>query len=231
MQEFCHRCGGDLPEQQGASSFCPHCGAQQLYFLSSEQGESGAVDTTGAMPPPKPRDVEWKTAIRCAVLVGGVAAVLSVASMRLAAFSMLSLLWTTSASLIALGLYQRRRPQARMDGRIGARIGLVVGLVVVCWLAVSLAAAGLVARYGLHNLAGFDAQMAEQFRTAIERTAAANPQPKETWGYLYLPEFQVGMMLAGFGMGAGIVLALSTLGGVVGGMLGNRGSYFTGSRS
>ncbi len=171
------------------------------------------------MPPPRPQQVEWKTAIRCAALVAVVAAVLSLVSTRVPVMSPLSSLWTISGSLIAVGLYQKRRPQAWMDAGVGARIGIVVGLALVICLSVSMAAAGLVARYVLHSMAGFDAQLTDQLHAQIEKAAAANPEPPEVLRYLYSPEFRAGMMLTGFAMVAGILLVLSALGGAVGGLL------------
>lgn len=222
MTEFCHRCGGELSASSGSSSFCPHCGAPQLYFSSQEQTDSAAIDTTGAMPPPRPQMIEWKTAIRCAVLVGFVAAVLGIVSASLPVLSRLDWLWIISASAIALALYQRRRPQARIDVKIGARIGLVVGLVLMSFLAVSMAVTGVVARYGMHNMAAFDAEMAQmtqQIQAQVEHTASTNHLPKEQIAYVYSPEFNVWIMLMGFTMLGGIVLVLSTLGGAVGGLL------------
>jgi hypothetical protein len=49
-----------------------------------------------------------------------------------------------------------------------------------------------------------------------------NPQPAEVMRYIYSPEFKAGMMLAGFAMMAGFVMALSTLGGAVSGMVRTR---------
>src|ERR1700733_9660653 len=101
MQDFCHRCGGELPAGDGATTFCPHCGSPQI-FLQDYEEQTGApeADTTGTMPPPHPRQVEWKTAIRCAVLVAGIAAVLGLVGSRVQAVSALSWLWTISGSLI-----------------------------------------------------------------------------------------------------------------------------------
>src|SRR5881398_1122447 len=147
MQEYCHRCGGELPAMDGRSPFCPHCGSPQIYLQDYEQ-QNGAAEasTTGAVPPPRPQRVEWKTAIRCAALVAGVATVLSVVSQRVEAVSLLTLFWTISGSVITLGLYQRRRPLAWMDAGVGARIGLVVGLALVTCLGVACGIGGLVAR-------------------------------------------------------------------------------------
>jgi hypothetical protein len=222
MHEFCHRCGGELSDR-GSSPFCPHCGAPQIYLVDYEKpADLAEASTTGAPPPPQLRQVEWKTAIRCALLVAGVAAVLSLVAARFEAVSPLSWLWTVSGSLITLALYQRRRPLAWMDAGIGARIGVVVGIVLVAGLAVAMAAGGLVARYLLHNMAGFEAQLTQQLHFQIEHALAANPEVKSIQSYLYSPEFRAGMMLAGFAMVSGILLVLSTVGGAVGGLLRTR---------
>ncbi|WP_035350912.1 hypothetical protein [Edaphobacter aggregans] len=178
-------------------------------------GADAAEGSTGILPPPRPQQVDWKMAIQCAIVVSLVAALLSVASARVPALSALSWLWTVSGSVIALGLYQWRRPQAWMDAGVGARIGMVVGLTLVVSIAVAMAGAGLVARYKLHTMGAFDTEL----RAQIDKAAAMNPQPAEVMRYVYSPEFRAGMMLAGFAMLAGFVMVLSTLGGAVGGMV------------
>ncbi|HSY69645.1 MAG TPA: hypothetical protein VK813_13430 [Edaphobacter sp.] len=184
-----------------------------------QQSGASEADTTGAVPPPRPQQVEWKTAIRCAVLVAGIAAVLSLVAARVQLVSPLSWLWTISGSIITLALYQRRRPLAWMDARVGARIGVVVGLALVACLAVAMAIGGLVARYGLHSMASVDAQLTELLHAQFEKAAAITPQPPEMRRLWYSPEFRAGMMLAGFGMLAGFLLVLSTVGGAVGGFM------------
>jgi hypothetical protein len=202
------------------SPFCPHCGSPQIYLQDYEQQSGGAeADTTGAIPPPRPQQVEWKTAIRCAALVAGVAVGLGLMSQRVQVISLLSLLWTISGSMIALALYQRRRPLAWMDAGVGARIGLVVGLALVAFLGIAWAAGGLVARYGLHSLAGFDAELTRTIHDAFEKAAAVAPQPPDTQRFWFSPEFRAGMMLFGFGMVSTFLLILSTVGGAVGGFV------------
>ena len=218
MHEHCHRCGGELAAGDGGSPFCPHCGAPQIYMTEQAEVEDAGDGSTGISPPPRPQQVEWKTAIRCAIGVSAVAALLSVASASLPMLSPLSWLWTVSGSVIALGLYQRRRPQAWMDAGVGARIGIVVGVTLVVSIGVAMATAGLVARYKLHAMGMFDTEL----RTQIDKAAAMNPQPAEVMRYIYSPEFKAGMMLAGFAMMAGFVMALSTLGGAVSGMVRTR---------
>jgi hypothetical protein len=220
MHEYCHRCGGELSASDGVSPFCPHCGSPQIYLQDYEEQTSSADgNTTGAAPPPRPQQVEWKTAIRCAWLVAGVAAILSLVAARVELVSPLSWLWTISGSLITLALYQRRRPLAWMDAGVGARIGVVVGLALVVCLAVVAAGTGLVARYGLHNMASFDADLTQMLHAQIEKASSTTPESPELLRFLYSPEVKAGMMLTGFGMVAGILLVLSTVGGAVGGFL------------
>ena len=202
------------------SPFCPHCGSPQIYLQDYEEQTRGAeANTTGATPPPRPQKVEWQTAIRCAVLVAAIAAVLSVVSQRVQVISLLSVLWTISGSIITLALYQRRRPLAWMDAGVGARIGLVVGLALVACLGVAWGVGGLVARYGLHSMAAFDGQLTELLHTQFEKAGAISPQPPEMQRFWYSPEFRAGMMLAGFGMVSGVLLLLSTVGGALGGFM------------
>lgn len=223
MHKYCHRCGEELSGGDDLSPFCPHCGAPQLYLPDYEMpAETPETNTTGAPPPPQPRQIEWKTAIRCALLVAAIAAALSLVATRFEPVSLLSWLWTVSGSLITLALYQRRRPAAWMDAGIGARIGIVVGVVLVSCLAVAMATGGLVARYGLHNMASFDVQLTQQLHTQIEHALAANPEAKAVRGYLYSPEFRAGIMLTGFAMMGVMLLVLSAIGGAVGGLLGMR---------
>jgi hypothetical protein len=220
MHEYCHRCGGELPASDGVSPFCPHCGSPQIYLQDYEQQNGAAeADTTGAVPPPRPQQVEWKTAIRCAVLVAGIAAGLGLVSARVQLATPLSWLWTFSGSIITLALYQRRRPLAWMDAGVGARIGVVVGLALVAFFAVAMAIGGLVARYGLHSMAGVDAQLTEGLHAGFEKAAAMAPAPPEVQRFWYSAEFRAGMMLATMGAMAGFLLVLSTVGGAVGGYL------------
>src|SRR5260370_1266085 len=104
MREFCHRCGGELPAGDGPAPFCPHRGAPPIYLMDHEQpAETAEGGTTGAVPPPRPPQGGWETAVRCAALVALVAGVLSVVATKVPVLSPLSSLWTISGSLIAVG--------------------------------------------------------------------------------------------------------------------------------
>ena len=229
MREYCHRCGGELPEGSGESPFCPHCGTPQLFLAIENQsvetggepaiGEDGAA-STGRMPPPRPQQVEWKTAIRCAAVVAGVGSVLTLAALRVDVLSPVSLLWIMSASLITLGLYQKRKPAAWIDVRVGARIGVLVGMCLALGLGMVVAGWGLVARFGLHSMGSFDAAMASQLREAIRRSTT--PIPAEMLGFVASPEFRAGMMLGLFAFVSACLLLLSMLGGAFAGLLRTR---------
>jgi hypothetical protein len=226
MQELCHRCGGDLPAGSGESPFCPQCGSPQLNLSLENQsprinGELvGTATGTGALPPPHPQQVEWKTAIRCALLVASVGALLSLIAIRVDAMVSVSLLWMMIASRITLGFYRKRRPAAWIDAGVGARIGLLVGLCLALEVGVAGAGAGLVARFGLHTMGNFDAQMAEQVQKAIQQSST--PIPPEMLGLIRSSEFRAGMMLMGIAVLTTALLAVSTLGGAFSGLLGSR---------
>ena len=217
MHDYCHRCGGELAASEGIAPFCQHCGAPQLvlpdYSTSMESSEAG--ETTGALPPPRPQKVEWKTAILCAAAVAVVAGVLTLLSAQFPKLVFAWWLWTISGAAIALGLYQKRKPQAWMDAAVGTRIGVVAGLALVLSIATSMAIVGLVARFGLHMMGPFDADI----RTQLEKAAAMNPQPAEAMRYVKLPEFRAGIMLGGFAILSGFVMIFSAIGGAMSGMM------------
>jgi hypothetical protein len=179
-------------------------------------GADGAPGT-GVLPPPRPQQVEWKTAIRCAALAGGIGSVLSLVAMRVDVLFPVSLLWIMCASLIAVALYQKRKPAAWIDVKVGARIGVVVGMCLAVGLGAAAACAGLVGRYWLHTMGTFDSQMAAQMQEAIRRSTT--PVPPDMLGFVGSPEFRAGMMLGMFAFVSACLLVMSAVGGAFAGML------------
>ncbi len=230
MQKVCHRCGGDLSPGAGPEPFCPHCGAPQLYLSEdyfADQPAPAPADTTGALPPPLPRQVDWQAALTCSAVVAAIAALFCIVSLRVPGFSLISTLWILTASTTTLALYHRRRPLAWMDAAVGARIGLTAGLAVIILSAISLAFAGLVARFGLHAMTGFDADFAQMLvqakLAATQATAGSPPDTQAQVLRLYdLPEFQSGFILTSIAMGSIFLLVFSTLGGAVNGLVRTR---------
>jgi hypothetical protein len=187
-------------------------------------GEPGAA-STGAIQPLNPRQMEWKTAIRCAAVVAAVGALLSVVAIRVDMLSSVSFLWIMSASLITLGFYQKRRPTAWMDVRVGARIGVVVGVCLALELGIALAGAGLVERFGMHAMGNFDTQMAEiaaQVQKVIQQKSLQQPNTPMPAGWMEFigsPEFRGGYALFCCAFVSVGLVVLSTLFGAFHGLL------------
>jgi hypothetical protein len=224
MHTHCHRCGGELSSGDETTTFCPHCGAPQLYLQEYDRAvPMEAVPSTAVTLPSHLHHIDWRAALRSAAIVAVIAALLNVIALRLPAVFIFSISWIVSAPMTTLALYQRRRPNALMDSHIGARIGLTTGLLLVSGLTAASAIAGLVARFSLHNMGEFDAEIARNFATAKTNALAAATPPPAWMLHLYeQPEFRVGMMLVSVAVTAAILLFLSTLGGAVGGLLRTR---------
>lgn len=180
MYAFCHRCHAELPGSANLPSrsgedvalFCAQCGAPQLclpdHMRLDPPGESApGTLTTGSLPPPRlaafpPHRIDWHAALRSAAIVAAVSAALGVASLSFTFLSLAYFIWTIGGAIVALGLYARWRPHARMDAGVGLRIGSVTGLLMIAFLGVAFTLTGLVARFGTHSMAGFDAQLTQQ---------------------------------------------------------------------
>ncbi len=225
-----------MPQGSGESPFCPHCGTPQLFLALENQsvetgGEPGigpdGAASTGRMPPPRPQQVEWKTAIRCAALVACIGSALTLGALRVDFLASISLMWMVFASLIALGLYQRKSPASRMDGRVGARIGILVGLFLAIGMVISVAGWGLVARFGLHAMGTFDAQVSAQLAESLKQAqqmlaARSMPVAPEVVVMEKAPEFRAWYALFECGFVAVVLMTLSMVGGAIGGMLRTR---------
>ena len=183
--------------------------------------DADAVDasSTGQAPPPKPPALLWKSALRYAVSVALIGAVLFGVASLVPAVTMFSLLWIVCGAFLATSLYQRRHPSVRMDPSIGARIGLSVGVLMTAFLSVSLATIGLIARFRLHSMAAFDAEMSQRMHEQVEKAIAANPAPADLVQQMLSKEFRTGIMLAGLLFFAFLIVALSTFGGLISGVL------------
>ena len=226
MHKFCHRCGLELPSGSDSTAFCPHCGSPQLYLQDHDRPILPAEpESTGAPPPPHPQIVAWQTAIRCGALVGGIAALLTVIALPIPALSFLSTIWTLTASMTALALYQRRQPLAVMDARIGARIGLTTGFILVVCLTFAMAAAGVVSRFALHSTGELDTylnQLLQQMTVQLSHSAAGNPELPQVLRMVASPEFRAGYALFCVAILSAVLLFFSTLGGAAGGLLRTR---------
>jgi len=230
MDTSCHRCGGELPLGGGTACFCPHCGAPQLYLREHLLEDLPvAAETTGTLPPPDARRVDWQPAIRAAIFVALVAPALCLLSSVLGVFSIVGFLWILSGPIIAIGLYHKQRPTAYMDAATGARIGIVVGLLMASVLSLTIALSGIVGRFALHEMSAYDSDMATKWPDQVNRLIAqaaqanpSNPIPPSLVPLMLSPEFRAAMGLFGFGVLCVMLLAVSTLGGAFAGLMRTR---------
>lgn len=217
-----------LNTSDGRPPFCPHCGAPQLLLsdyaepLSTGAEAPAAGPSSGSLPPPRPNQVDWRLAIRSAVIVAGIAVVLSVVAARLPNLSPLSTIWVISGSLTTLALYQRRRPLAIMNAGIGARIGILVGVTLASFLGTALAIGTLIARFGLHSMSSFDSDTAQAMKAQLDQLATTRPIPPESLGLINSLQFRTTMMLTGFALVLFFIFIVSIFGGAVAGLLRTR---------
>jgi hypothetical protein len=147
-----------------------------------------------------------------------------VAAPRLALFGLLSWLWVLAAPQVAINLYRRRRPQARMDAVVGLRIGTAVGVAVATGMAAAVAISGMVARYRLHAMDDFDGQFAHMMHDSMQQAAAraGSPPPPGTMSLIASPEFQAGSLLFALALACAGVILLSVIAGAFTGFLSQR---------
>jgi hypothetical protein len=217
MEIICNRCQQTLPE---GSSFCPVCGLPQLVY--SAEGDAAQGQTvepwTGGV-----RDaatVDWKPALRTALLLAVPAGLLS------SMFSPLSILGMPLMAVTAAGvvmLYMRKQHPAWLTLGAGARIGLVTGLV-GGWIAAATTACTLfVMRFWLHQGKFYDdlwqnlinQQLTQQWQSmgVDAQSIAAMKQ------FLLPPEGRAGWILAAISVLAAGLLLFAVAGGALGARL------------
>ena len=243
MRLICHRCQGELPAYdptapepaQGydtrAVLFCPHCSAPQLmlqdHMVLAETATPHAGPVPGAPPPPPhPHAVNWRVALALAGWLALGAAVLKTLAFAVVAAGVLGNIWVAAAAALAVALYAKRWPQGRMSAAIGARLGFATGLLMVAAMGLSFALAGVVARFGLHRMTGFDADLSQQFAlfggqmTASLDQQHATPDIRQAVaGMLAAPETRGGLALGLLGLEGLFVVSISAAGGAFSGML------------
>jgi disulfide bond formation protein DsbB len=179
MEITCNRCHQPVLAD---NCFCPTCGLPQLvYTAESGEGQNAADRWTEAA-----RDasmVDWKPAMRWALIVAVPAGLLSSGLSPLGFFG---LFWMAAAAAWAVVLYVRNQRPAWITTGAGARIGLVTGLL-AAWLAFTISGGTLfVERFALHQSAQIDSdwksrvamsqQMTQQWTSELEPSDAAEAQ-------------------------------------------------------
>ena len=120
MEITCSRCHQSIAVE---SCYCPTCGLPQLVYTSETATQNPPERWTGAV-----RDasmVEWKPALRFALLLAIPAGLLSCG---ISPLGVLGMVWMPGAAAWAVTLYVRKQRPAWITMGAGARIGLVTGL-------------------------------------------------------------------------------------------------------
>ncbi len=149
MEITCSRCRQTL---QAEDTYCPACGLPQLLY---------AAETPFGQTPPESwegdlRDasaVDWKAALRAALLLAVPAGILS-SGFPLVGF--FSLVWMAGVGAWAVVLYFRSQRPAWITLGAGARIGLVTGLLAGWTAAATMSVLLFVLRFFFHQGPLFD---------------------------------------------------------------------------
>jgi hypothetical protein len=192
MEITCNRCHQAIPDQ---SCYCPTCGLPQLVYSSDDADKPAQADRwTDAV-----RDasqVEWKPALRAALIVAIPAGILSCGFTPL---GLLGLFWIAAAAAWAVSLYVRRQRSPWITMGAGARIGLVTGLL-AGWLAFCATGVAFYSmRFLMHEGGTFDDAWTSKVNQSFNQqfqAMSADPQALAMVRNLFLsPEGRAGMIL------------------------------------
>ena len=112
-----------------------------------------------------------------------------------------------------------------MDAAAGARIGIVAGLSLDLSLAIVATISGLIARFKLHAMGSFDAQinqLIDQINTQLTHSAPGNPELAAVLRFVATPEFRAGYALTVVAVTGILLLILSVLAGALVGLVRSR---------
>ena len=224
MEINCNRCHQTV---EAENCYCPSCGLPQLvYATEGVPGEAPPVRWDEAV-----RDaatLEWKPALRAAVLMAVPAGVLSSAA---SPTGRMELLWMTAAASWAVVLYLRSQRPAWITLGAGARIGLVTGLL-GAWLAFSVTGGAMfVDRYVRHQGSQMDAewkanvemsqQLTQQWSAGMGPADTAQAQAVRTQfqNWMLSPEGHAGWQIFGIASNSLFLILFAVLGGAIGARL------------
>jgi len=224
MEITCSRCHQAVLSD---NCFCPTCGLPQLvYAPESTEGQAQAERWTEAV-----RDaslVDWKPAMRAALLLAVPAGLLSSGLSPLGFFG---LFWMAAAAAWAVVLYVRSQRPAWITIGAGARIGLVTGLL-AAWLAFTVSGGTLfVQRFVLHQSGQIDSewktrvatsqQMTQQWTSGLEPSDAAEAQNLRTQvqAWMLSPNGHAGIESFSLAFNSLVLLFFAAAGGALGARL------------
>jgi RNA polymerase subunit RPABC4/transcription elongation factor Spt4 len=219
MEITCNRCHQPV---EAESCYCPACGLPQLVY-TAENG-AGQILPEKAETVRDASSVDWKAALRAAVLLAIPAGVLS---SGISPVGVLGLLWMLAAAAWAVTLYVRGQRPAWITVGAGARIGLVTGLIAGA-VAFSVSGSTLfVQRVVLHQGATIDSewkarveasnQLTQQFATQMGVADAAQLQAQKN--LMLSPEGHAGIEAFGMATNSLFLLLFAAAGGAMGARL------------
>ena len=225
MEVTCSRCHQTV---QTENCYCPACGLPQLVYpegVPSGQNLPERWDGTGR----DASSVDWKPALRAALLLAVPAGMLSSDISPLGA---LGLFWMAIAAAWAVALYMRSQRPAWITLGAGARIGLVTGLL-AGWLAFGGSGITLyVQRFFLHQSSQIDAlwktrvmmsqQLADALMSGIIPADAMQAQAAHSQQFqaqMLSPEGHAGMVAFQFASNMAFLLLFAIAGGALGARL------------
>jgi hypothetical protein len=151
MEITCNRCHQTI---EAESCYCPSCGLPQLVY-STEEGAGPAPAERWTEAARDASSVEWKPALRVALMLAIPAGMLSCG---LSPVGVLGLFWMPAAAAWAVTLYVRKQRPAWITMGAGARIGLVTGMLAGA-VAFSISGGSLFAeRFVFHQSTQIDAE-------------------------------------------------------------------------
>ncbi len=225
MEITCTRCHQAVREED---CFCPVCGLPQLTYASTD---GTPAEEQQERFPGSVRDasmVEWRPALRWAVILAIPAALLSSAITPAGGFGML---WMATAAAWTVALYVRQQRVPWITIGAGARIGLVTGLI-AGWLNFGANSCALfMQRVLLHQSSRLDSdwktqvvqsqQLAEQWTSGLSQADAAQVQTAHTQiiNWMQSPWGHAGLQTFNFIMVSIFLLFFALVGGAVGARL------------
>jgi len=222
MEITCSRCHQTVPAE---TCYCPFCGLPQLMYATD--GAPGQPQPEGWNEVvPDASTVNWKPALRMALLMAIPAGVLS---SEASPAGHLGLFWMATAAAWAVVLYTRSQKPAWMTLGAGARIGLVTGLL-GGWLAFGVSGCTLfVRRFLLHQSIQIDTAYSSLFVSRFQQTMqqtlagmgtsdAAQAQPifASMLACIMSPEGHAGMWAFSIAFSSLFLLLFAVGGGILG---------------
>lgn len=221
MELTCTRCHQTL---QTEDRFCPACGLPQLVY--ENDGETGEAQNQRWDGPVRDASmVDWKPALRAALLLAVPAGLLSSGLSPLGFFG---LVWMAAAAAWAVNIYVRRQRPAWITLGAGVRIGLVTGIL-AGWLAFSISGGTLfVERFVLHHSSEIDTEWKTRVESSQQLTkewtgsmsgvdaAQAEAARKQIFNFMLSPEGHAGIEAFGFAANSLFLLFFAAGGGALG---------------